>query len=457
MSAGPAGYTGGTVAGPQPSLAMVTDLYQLTMAAGYMADGLDRRPATFSLIVRRLPPSRGFLVAAGLNDALNALESLSFTDDDLRLLEETGLFGPEFLDRLAGIRFTGSVRAMPEGRLVSTGEPLLEVDAPLLEGQLVETTLLSHVGYQTTVATKAVRLRQAAGGRPLADFGLRAAPGPEAGMRLARCARLAGLTSTSNVAGSALYGLPPSGTMAHSFVQAHGDEAAAFESFGRLYGGASTLLVDTYDARTGIDRAVEAARAMAGRGATPAAVRIDSGDLAELSRLARRRLDEAGLAAVRVIATGGLDEHAIAALLEGGAPIDGFGVGSSLAVPRDAPALETAYKLVEVDGRPVRKTSEGKVTWPGRKQVWRLPGGRGDVLGLAGEEPPEPGAVPLMIGVMEAGRRLEVDACDLAAGAARVDADLGEMGPAQLRLDTPDPLPVTVSVGLRALTEGMSR
>ena len=455
MSRRPAGYSAGTVAG-SPSAALVTDLYQLTMAAGYMADGLDRRPATFSLFVRRLPPGRGFLLAAGLDDALRSLESLSFTDDDLRLLEGTGLFSPEFLERLGGVRFTGSVRAMPEGRLVSAGEPLIEVDAPLLEGQLVETTLLSHFGYQTTVASKALRLRLAAAGRPVADFGLRAAPGPEAGLRVARCARLAGLASTSNVSGSFRYGLPPSGTMAHSFVQAHGDEELAFESFGRLYGAASTLLVDTYDARTGIDRAVEAARAMAERGGPPAAVRIDSGDLAELSRLARRRLDEAGLTTVRVIATGGLDEHSITALLADGAPIDGFGVGSSLAVPRDAPALEIAYKLVDIDGRPVRKTSEGKATWPGRKQVWRLPGARGDVLGLAGEDPPEAGAVPLMVDVMDGGRRLEADACDLAAGAARADSDLAAMPPAQLRLDDPDPLPVFLSDGLRELTEGMS-
>jgi len=443
---------------------LVSDLYELTMAAAYLAEGLDRVPATFSLFCRSLPASRGFLVAAGLDDALAFLEALAFTVEDLSLLESLELFPPAFLDHLSTLRFTGSVRAVREGTAVLANEPLLEVYGPLLEAQLVETGLLARVTYQTSMATKAARLRLAAGERPVSDFGLRSAHGPEAGMRLARSARIGGLASTSNVAGAAAYGLEATGTMAHSFVLAYSNEQAALESFVRIYGARSVLLVDTYDAVEGIRVAVDVAARFHAEGTTVAGLRIDSGNLAALSRHARALLDAAGLQTVGIFATGGLDELSIERLVGTGAPIDGFGVGASLAVSADAPALETAYKLVELDGRPVRKLSAGKITWAGAKQVWR--GARMDVLALAGEPAPTgPGAAdaarPLLVPVMTDGRRLEASdrhgpATDPGAAAARLDADLAALPPDALRIADPRPPAALPSAGLLTLTESLA-
>ena len=430
---------------PDVSGALMTDLYELTMAAAHFAGGVATAPATFSLFVRSMPASRGYLVAAGLDDCLGVLESLRFTPDDRAALEALELFDAGFLDFLSGLRFTGSVRAVPEGRAVLAGEPLLEIDAPLAEGQVVETALLSHVGYQTAITTKAVRLRQAAAGRPVADFGMRSAPGGEASLRLARCARIAGLPSTSNVAGAVRYGLPASGTMGHSFIQAHGDELTAFELFARVFGNRTILLVDTYDALTGVGNAITVARRMRAEGTELAGIRIDSGDVAALARRARAMLDDAGFPDVKIFATGGLDEHHIAAFVADGVPVDGYGVGAALAVPPDAPALEAAYKLVEVAGRPVRKCSPGKATWPGRKQVWRT-AGDGDVLALADEDPVA-GAEPLLTAVMHGGRT-PAGRADLAAAADRLAADLAALPEGARRLTGPEPPPVRVSAGL---------
>lgn len=438
--------------------ALVTDLYELTMAAAYLADGMERVPATFSLFVRSLPSSRGYLVAAGLDDALALLESLRFGAGDLEVLDRLGLFDGAFLDHLGAFRFTGSVRAVPEGRVVLANEPLLEVDGTLLEAQLVETALLARVAYQTALATKASRLAQAAGGRAVSDFGLRSASGPEAGLRMARAARIGGLASTSNVAGAHAYGLAVSGTMAHSYVLAHQDEETAFERFAHLFGARTVLLVDTYDAVEGTRRAVEAARRLKEAGTEVAGLRFDSGNIDALARHARRLLDAAGLGTVSIFATGGLDEISISRLVADGAPVDGFGVGAALASPRDSAGLEAAYKLVELDGRPVRKLSAGKVTWAGAKQVWRRPGG--DTLALRGEAAGG-GAEALLEPVMEAGRRLPAvsgpgGACDPVTAAARLRADLEWLPEEARRLVDPRPLAVMPSPGLLELTRDLS-
>ena len=438
---------------------LVTDLYELTMAAAYLAEGLDQRPATFSLFCRSLPASRGYLVAAGLDDALAWLEDYAFTAADLSALEALGLFSPAFLEHLSALRFTGSVRAAREGMVVLANEPLLEVDAPLLEAQLVETALLSRVTYQTAMATKAARLRLAADGRSVSDFGLRSAHGPEAGLRLARSARVGGLTSSSNVAGAHAYGLETTGTMAHSYVLAHTDEAEALDGFVRLYGARSVLLVDTYDAVEGIRVAVDVARRFHAAGTVVAGLRIDSGNLGALSRHARALLDAVDLGAVRIFATGGLDELSIQRLLADGAPIDGFGVGAALALSADAPVLETAYKLVELDGRPVRKLSAGKITWAGAKQVWRRPGG--DVLALRREPPPEEGAEALLVEVMAGGHRRPADdehgpATDPGAAAGRLEAQLARLPAEAVRISDPRPPAALPSAALLALTESLA-
>ena len=389
---------------------LLVDLYELTMAEAYRRGGMAEVPASFSLYVRTLPPTRPYLVAAGLADALDWLEALHFGEDELAALDGLGVLPAELLDLLADFRFTGTVRAVPEGTIVFAEEPLLEVDAPLLEAQLAETFLLNQVTLQTNLATTAARCRAAADGRSVVDFSLRRTHGIDAGMKVARVARIVGLDGTSNVAGAVRYGVPASGTMAHAFVQAHGDEREAFRLFAEAFGESSILLVDTYDSLRGIDRAIEVATELRGRGVELLGVRLDSGDLAELSRTARERLDAAGFDRMQIFASGDLDEFRIHRLVhEERAPIDGFGVGSSLGASKYAPTLNGVYKLTEVDGRPVRKTSVGKVTWPGRKQVWRAADGSHDVLALADEPAPGEGYVPLLEEVMADGVRRRPD------------------------------------------------
>lgn len=437
--------------------ALLTDLYEFTMAAAYVAEGTAERSATFSLFVRDLPPERGFLVAAGLDDALAWLEGLHFGPADLEVLRATGVdFGGEFLDWLGQARFTGTVRAVPEGTVVFAGEPLLEVDAPLAVAQLAETFLLNQVTLQTTLATKCARCRLAAGDATVVDFALRRTQGADAGMKVVRCARIAGIDATSNVAGAARYGLPAAGTMAHSYVQAHGDEEeeeAAFRVFARRYGEQTVLLVDTYDTVRGVERAIAVAREMREQGVELRGVRLDSGDLAELSRRTRELLDEAGFPGMRILASGGLDEYEVERLRAAGAPIDAFGIGTGMGVSRDAPTLDSVYKLVQLDGRPLRKTSEGKATWPGRKQVWRRAGFAGDVLGLAGEAAP-PRAEPLLVEVMRDGRRTDPGATDLDAAAGRCRAALAALPEGVRRLRRADAYAVEPSEALAELTAG---
>ena len=437
-----------------PSPGLLTDLYELTMAAAYVAEGLSEKPATFSLFVRDLPPTRGYLVAAGLDSALAYLRALKFTDRDLEFLEGLGMFGPPLLERLARLRFTGSVRAMPEGTVAFPGEPLLEVTGPVIEAQLAETFLLNQVTTETTLASKVARYRHAAQWRTVVDFAFRRTQGLDSAMKLVRAVAICGLGGTSNVAGAQRYDVPVTGTMAHSFVQAYEDEAASFRAFADLFGSRTVLLVDTYDTHAGIEKAIEVARSMRAQGRELQGIRLDSGDLAQLAQHARRRLDEAGFPEVRIMVSGGLDEHMVEELLErDSAPIDGFGVGSDLGVSADAPVLDTVYKLVSFDGRLVRKLSTGKQTWPGAKQVWRRDDWSGDVLALDGEEAPVPDGQPLLVDVMRDGTRTAAGRAALADAHARFESQWADLPEPVKRLRQPGAFPVDLSPGLQRATE----
>jgi nicotinate phosphoribosyltransferase len=385
--------------------ALLTDLYQLTMAQAYWKEAMDGE-AVFSLFFRRLPPARNYLLACGLDDALHFLETARFSDQGIAYLATLPGFHREFLDRLRRFRFSGDVYAMPEGTPVFPGEPILEVVAPIAEAQLVETLVMNQVQLQTVLASKASRIVTAAGGRTVVDFGLRRMHGADAGLKSARAFHIAGVDATSNVLAGLVYGLPVAGTMGHSYIQAHDHELDALRSFLQLYPEA-ILLVDTYDTLRGVEKVIELARELGGdfraRG-----IRLDSGDLGDLAVGSRRMLDTAGLGRVGIFASGGLDEAQIAELVRRGAPINGFGVGTAMAVSSDAPALDLAYKLSGYAGRGRLKTSPGKANLPGQKQVFRLePGGRavGDVIGRW-DEPPPPRGRPLLRPVMRGGQRL---------------------------------------------------
>jgi nicotinate phosphoribosyltransferase len=396
------------------SLALFTDLYELTMAASYFQHRMFA-PATFSLFVRKFPPDRGFLVAAGLAEVLHFLETFSFSSADLAFLQQTGRFHTAFLDYLAELRFTGEVHAMPEGRVFFANEPLLEITAPVIEAQLVETYVLNAIHLQTLIASKAARCVAAAQGRTLIDFALRRTHGIDAGVKVARASYLAGFASTSNVLAGKRYGIPFSGTMAHSFVQTFDDEEAAFSAYAETFPDETALLIDTYDTLVGAQRAARVGQEMQRRGHQLRGVRLDSGDLLSLSHETRRILDAAGLTATRIYASGGLNEYEVARLVTAGAPIDVFGVGTDMGVSGDAPSLDMAYKLVEYAGRPRLKLSSKKVSYLGKKQVFRLTDANGhyerDLLGLREESPssvvpslPASQVLPLLEKVMEAGR-----------------------------------------------------
>ena len=431
--------------------ALLTDLYELTMAAAFLREGVNDS-ATFSLFVRRLPPERGFLVAAGLEDVLEFLRGLRFSADALAYLRSLRRFEPGFLDYLAALRFTGDVRAVREGTVVFADEPLLEVTGPLIETQIVETAVIHFCHLQTVQASKAARSVLAADGRTLAEFGLRRTHGMDAGMKAARAAWLTGFGSTSNALAGRTYGMPLSGTMAHSFVGAFPRELDAFEAYARAFPDGAVLLLDTYDTAAAAQLAVEVARRLAAGGHRLAGVRLDSGDLAGLSREVRGILDAGGCPDVEIIVSGGLDEHDIAALLAAGAPIDAFGIGTRLNVSADAPSLDMVYKLVGLGGRDVLKLSPGKETWVGRKQVLRRVDAEGQLEGdrLALEEEPVPaGAVGLLEPVMRGGELLRPHPtlADLRAHCAR---QLAALPPGLRRLRDAVKYPVVPSEALRA-------
>jgi nicotinate phosphoribosyltransferase len=350
--------------------ALLTDLYQLAMLHGYLASGMDGS-AVFEFFVRKLPRGRNFLVAAGLEQALEFLANFRFESDELGWLRETRRFPAEFVQWLETLRFTGDVDAMPEGSVFFADEPILRVTAPLPEAQIVETRLINLLQLPTLVASVAARCVLAAPGKLLVDFGLRRSHGAEAGLLGSRACYLAGFHATSNVLAGRLFGIPLSGTMAHSFVQACESEEAAFAAFARANRDNVLLLIDTYDTDAGAAKVVELARRLRSEGITVQGVRIDSGDLGDHARRVRRILDDGGLAEARIFASGNLDEHRLQELILGGAPVDGFGVGTRILTSADAPYLDCAYKLEEYAGKPRRKRSEGKATWPGRKQVYR--------------------------------------------------------------------------------------
>jgi len=436
---------------------LLTDLYQLTMAQAYFGSGM-HEPATFELFTRRLPRTRRVLIACGLQQVVEYLEQLAFTRAEIEFLAGLRLFTPEFLDHLARLRFTGSVRAVPEGTPFFADEPVLSVTAPILEAQLVESRVLNLLHFQTLIASKALRSVLAARGRYLVDFGMRRAHGAEAALFAARAAYLAGFDATATVEAGRQFGIPLSGTMAHSFVEAHDSEVEAFASFLRWHPGPGTLLIDTYDTARGAERvaALMRAGAVSAAGGFVQSVRIDSGDLAAESRKVRAILDERGCAQVRIVASGNLDEYRIARLLDDGAPLDAFGVGTSLDTSADAPALDVAYKLEEYAGRPRRKRSPGKLTWPGRKQVWRRRGAdgklAGDTLALADETA---AGEPLLREVMRDGRRCgELPSLPAARDYCR--ARVAELPPAlQLLEEGAAAYPVRVSERLKGLVAAL--
>jgi nicotinate phosphoribosyltransferase len=409
-----------------------TDLYELSMIGGYYVSGLSGL-ATFDLFVRTLPPTRRFLVAAGLEQALEFLEQFHFTREDIRFLREVpglaALPREFFDDYLPRFRFTGNVWAVEEGTPLFAQEPFMRVTAPIAEAQVAETALIAEIMFPTSVASRAARVVAAADGRDVMEFGARRAHGIHAAVRAARAAYIAGFNSTSLVEAGRRFSIPLSGTMAHSWVMAFPTERDAFDAYTRVYGHGAVLLLDTYDT-------VAAARMVVSTGLTPRAVRLDSGDLVAISREVRQVLDAGGLQATRIVVSSDLDEHRIAEMIGSGAPIDGFGVGTSVSTSSDAPALSGVYKLAEIERQGqmvgVAKRSPGKQTYPCSKQVWRvMRHGHAvrDIIALADATPP-PDARPLLTHVMVDGKRQALPS--LATTRERCRAQIGEL-PAELR------------------------
>lgn len=432
---------------------LLTDLYELTMAAGYLQTGFEAR-ATFELFVRNLPPQRNYLVAAGLEQALDFLEHVNFNDEEIAYLRSHHVFqyiGPEFFDYLRTFRFTGDVWAVPEGTLVFPGEPMLRVSAPISEAQIMETYLLATLGYQTMIASKAARVVTAAEGRRVVEFGARRAHSAQAGLFAARAAAIGGAVGSSNVLAGQQFGVFTYGTQAHSWVMAHDDEADAFAHFLDAFPERAFLLLDTYNVHDAVKKIIRMGR-------KPAGVRLDSGDVAKDSQWVRRELDKVGWQDVRIFASGDLDEYEIAKLLAKGAAIDSFGVGSALATPSDAPLLNLVYKLVEVDRagkiQGAAKLTEAKVTYPGRKQVFRYSNRRGefeeDKIALEGE--PANGGTPLLAPVMREGRRT-VAPEPISALRDRCVAGLAHLPERYRRIDKSAEYPVRYSKQLEKLLD----
>ncbi len=436
---------------------LLTDLYELTMAAGYLQTRFDAE-ATFELFVRHLPPKRNFLVAAGLEQALNFLEHVHFTADEISFLRKHPVFcniRDEFFDYLATFRFTGDVWAMPEGSLAFPGEPLLRVVAPIIEGQIMETYLLATLSYQTMIASKAARVVTAAQGRQVVEFGARRAHGSQASLLAARAAAIGGCEGTSNVLAGQQFGMNTYGTQAHSWVMAHENEREAFAHFLDAFPGHSVLLLDTYDVRTALKTILKMGR-------KPSGVRLDSGDLAKDSRWVRQKLDRVGWKDVKIFASGDLDEYRIKKLIGQGAAVDAFGVGTSLATPGDAPHLNLIYKLVEVERAgevyEAVKLSTAKVTYPGCKQVLRYSNSQGQYIGdkitLDGE--PSNGSEPMLIEVMRGGRR-SAPAESISVLRGRCISSLSRLPQTFLQINRSAVYPVRYSQRLKTMLEQVRR
>lgn len=435
---------------------LFTDLYELTMAAGYFDRHLDET-ATFSLFVRD-HPKRGYFVAAGLQAVVDALTRFRFSDEEIDWLGHTGRFNRDFLAHLATLTFSGDVRAMPEGEIFFADEPLVEVTAPLIEAQIIETYLINTVGLASLMATKASRCVHAAAGRPIVDFSLRRTQGIHAGMTVARSSYIAGFSGTSNVLAGKAWGIPLSGTMAHSFVTAFESETEAFEAYADLFPDSAVFLIDTYDTLQGARTAAMVGKRMKQQGNALMGVRLDSGDMVALSRQVRRTLDEAGLPDVKIFASSGFDEHTLAQLIADGARIDAFGVGTRMGVSADAPYLDMVYKMVRMGSRDVRKVSEGKVTLAGEKQVFRKTAAngsfQGDILGRLDDSPA--GANPLLSPVMEKGRPVG-PMPTIEQIRERFAENFKKLNDGYKRLSDPDKYPVELSESLVELQRRCKR
>jgi nicotinate phosphoribosyltransferase len=429
---------------------LLTDLYQLNMIQAYLEHG-ETRTAVFEFFVRKLPRERGFLIAAGLEQVLDFLENLRFEPEELKWLARTGRFGKDLLDHLAQLRFTGDVHAMPEGTVFFANEPILRVTAPLPQAQLIETRLINILHFQSLIAAKAARMVLSAPAKLLIDFGLRRAHGAEAGLFAARASYIAGFAGTATMLADKLFGIPIYGTMAHSFVQAFDSEETAFEAFARSRPENLILLIDTYDTEAAARKVVALAPRLDAAGVTVRGVRLDSGDLIALSKSVRRILDDGGLKEATIFASGGLDENELARMAQQQAPIDGFGIGTSLTTSFDVPALDCAYKLQEYAGLARRKRSTGKATWPGRKQAWRHYRADGrmdrDVLSVEGDDQ---GGEPLIEPVMKGGRRLAPPPT-LAEIRARAARGLERLPEPLRRLEPGVSCPVEVADALKRL------
>jgi nicotinate phosphoribosyltransferase len=444
----------------EEDMSLFTDLYELTMCASYF-DNKKLKPATFDLFIRRLPENRSYLLFAGLEQALLFLESVKFTEKHLGYLQKQGFDG-QFLDYLRNFKFAGDVWAVPEGTLAFPCEPLIRVTAPIIEAQLVETFLLNTVNLQTMIATKASRVVKAAKGKPIIEFGLRREHGIDAGMKVARCSYIAGCQGTSNVLAGLKYGIPVFGTMAHSFVMSFEKEIDAFRAFARTFPNKSTLLIDTYDDIAGAEKAAVIAKELERMGCKLGGVRLDSGDLAEISKKVRALLDKKGLPYVNIFASGDLDEYRIAELLNTGAEIDSFGVGTRMGTSADKPYVDVIYKLCETMSEsgsfsPIMKLSEGKATLPGRKQVFRFKDRKGnctkDVIALADEKI---GGEPLLIKVMENGKIIH-DLPSLNEIRAAASENLSRLPERYKKLTDAPTYPVELSRALEDLIKKLKR
>jgi nicotinate phosphoribosyltransferase len=443
----------------EENMSMLTDLYELTMCASYF-DNKKLEPATFDLFIRRLPPNRSYFLFAGLEQILLFLKKLRFNEEHTAFLKKQG-FKDEFLNYLKNFRFTGEVWSVPEGTVVFPTEPLLRVTAPIIEAQIIETFLLNTVNLQTTIATKASRVVNAAKGKPIIEFGLRREHGTDAGMKVARSTYIAGCAGTSNVLAGMKYGIPVFGTMAHSFIMSFNKEIDSFRAFTKTFPDKSTLLIDTFDNLKGAEKAAKIAKELEKRGFKLGGVRLDSGDLAEISKKVRVMLDKDGLDYVKIFASGDLDEYKIEELLKKGARIDAFGVGTRMGTSADRPYVDVIYKLSEKmdengEFSPIMKLSERKVTLPGRKQVFRIKDEKGnlvkDVIALEKEKI---GGEPLLIKVMEKGK-IVYDLPSLEEIRKKALENLSQIPPRYKKLKDAPRYPVHLSPRLKRLVEDLT-
>lgn len=434
-----------------PHHALLTDLYQLTMMQGYFRHRMNET-AVFEFFVRKLPKCRNFLVAAGLKQVLDFLENVRFSDAEIDWLAQTGYFKPDFLDWLVDFKFTGDVDAMPEGTVFFPNEPILRVSAPFPEAQLVESRVINLLHLQTMIASKAARSVLIESDKLLVDFGFRRAHGAEAGLLAARASYLAGFGGTATVCAGQLFGIPVYGTMAHSFIQAHENESDAFKNFAEANPDNVVFLIDTYDTEAGARKVVELASELQTQGIRIKGVRLDSGDLAEHAHKVRKILDDGGLQKVTIFASGSVDEYVLDDLKRKKAPIDGYGIGTHLDTSADAPYLDCAYKLQEYAGVPRRKRSEGKATWPGRKQVYRRFDDNGVMVGdTITVEDEQCAGEPQLHRVMRDGRPIAEQCRTLQQSKDYAKEQMQSLPERLTTLNFAEPYPVTISEALQRL------